>query len=146
MRRSLVPALIAVACCFPTPLVAQDSAERAAVQRVIAGYAQSVQSENLAAIEGAFAPGLHILTGASALHSWAEYRDQHLRPETARFRGLRYTHSGIETTIRGNVAWANFRWQMAGDGDTPAPALGRGTAVLEKLDGSWKIAVLHFSR
>jgi ketosteroid isomerase-like protein len=35
---------------------------------------------------------------------------------------------------------------MAGDGDTPAPMLGRATAVLEKLGGSWKIAVLHFSR
>ena len=145
MRPALIAGLIALAS-FTTPAAGQDTAERAAVQRVLSGYAQDIQSGNLASIEAAFAPGAHILTGTAALHSWAEYRDQNLKPETARFTGLRYTHSGIETTVRGTVAWANFRWQMAGTADTPAPVLGRGTAVLEKLEGTWKIAVLHFSK
>jgi ketosteroid isomerase-like protein len=125
---------------------APDNQERAAVQRVITGYATNLQSGNLAAIEAMFGPGLHILTGSSALHSWAEYRDQALNPEVARFTGLRYTHSGIETTVRGNVAWSNFRWQIAGTSDTPPPVLGRATAVLEKIDGAWKIVALHFSK
>jgi ketosteroid isomerase-like protein len=123
-----------------------DNQDRAAVQRVITGYATNVQSGNFAAIEATFGPGIHILTGSSALHSWAEYRDQALQPEIVRFTGLRYTHSGIETTVRGNVAWSNFRWQMAGTSENPPPVLGRGTAILEKLDGQWKIVALHFSK
>ena len=148
MRTSLMAGLLALSIAVPA-LGAQapsDTQERAAVQRVITGYATSVQAGDFAAVEAAFGPGLHILTGTSALHSWAEYRDQALRPEIARFKGPRYTHSGIETTVRGNVAWSNFRWQIAGTAEAPPPVLGRATAVLEKLDGQWKIVALHFSK
>ena len=145
--RMLLTALLLLALWCPARVVGQvDNQDRAAVQRVLTGYAANVQSGNFAAIEAVFGPGLHILTGSLALHSWAEYRDQVLQPEIARFTGLRYTHSGIETTVRGNTAWSNFRWQMAGPADTPAPVLGRATAVLEKLDGQWKIVALHFSK
>ena len=149
MRAYLMGGLLALSLAAPTLVAAQappDTQDRAAVQRVITGYATSVQAGDFAAVEAVFGPGLHILTGASALHSWAEYRDQALKPELARFAGLRYTHSGIETTVRGNVAWSNFRWQMAGTGDTPPPLLGRATAVLEKLEGQWRIVALHFSK
>ena len=149
MRTKLMAGLLALAFALPTLAVAQappDSRDRAAVQRVLTGYAASVQSGDYAAVEALFGPGLHILTGPLALHSWAEYRDQELKPAAARFGGLRYTHSGIETTVRGDVAWSNFRWQMAGTADTPPPVLGRATAVLERLDGQWKIVALHFSK
>ena len=149
MRATLMTGLLALTIGVPAPAVAQappDTQERAAVQRVITGFAANIQSGDFTAVEALFGPGLHILTGTSALHSWAEYRDQALRPEIATFPGLRYTHSGIETTVRGSVAWSNFRWQMAGTADTPPPVLGRATAVLEKLDGQWKIVALHFSK
>jgi ketosteroid isomerase-like protein len=147
MRGALMAGLTLLVLGTPAGAHAQvDNQDRAAVQRVLTGYAANVQSGNLSAVEAVFGSAPHILTGSSALHSWAEYRDQVLQPDIARFTGLRYTHSGIETTVRGNVAWSNFRWQMAGTAETPAPVLGRATAVLEKLEGQWKIVALHFSK
>jgi ketosteroid isomerase-like protein len=134
----------------PRSLLAQlpDTRERAAVQRLIVSYADSLQAGKLAAVEAMFLvdPNLHIVTGSAALHSWAEYRDQVLKPEMQRFTGLRYTHSGIEIVVKGDVAWCNFRWQMAGSSDKPEPVLGRATAVLLKVNGEWKITTLHLSQ
>ncbi len=64
----------------------------------------------------------------------------------ARYPNLRYAHTGVESSVRGNIAWAAFRWQMSSAGEGPAPVLGRGSAVLEKIDGRWRIAHLHLSR
>jgi ketosteroid isomerase-like protein len=144
-------ALIAFALLTPRALYAQvpDNRDRAAVQRVLVSYADNVQSGNLAAVEALFvAPGpeLHILYGDAHLHTFAEYRDPYLKPETQRFSGLRYTHSGIETVVHGDVASSVFRWQMAGSGSTPAPILGRASALLQKVNGEWKIVVLHLSK
>jgi hypothetical protein len=137
----------AVPVALPASLAAQDTAERAAVQRVLVAFANNVHTGRLAENEALFTPtGVHILTGDEALHSWAEYRDQQLAPELARYTGVRYAHTGVETSVRGGVAWAAFRWQMSGAGDGPAPVLGRATAVLEKIGEGWLIAHLHFSR
>ena len=151
MRPTHLAVLFLVACvaaaAFPASLSAQDTAERAAVQRVLVAFANNVHTGRLAENEALFTPtGVHILTGDEALHSWAEYRDQRLAPELARYTGVRYAHTGVETSVRGNIAWAAFRWQMSGAGDGPAPVLGRATAVLEKLGEGWLIAHLHFSR
>jgi hypothetical protein len=59
MRTSLTAGLLALAIGVPTLAAAQElpnTQERAAVQRVLAGYAQNVQSGNLAAVEALFAP------------------------------------------------------------------------------------------
>ncbi len=147
MRSPLLASMIALAFLVPATVNGQQSADRAAVQRVITAFADGIHTNALADIDALFAPsGVHILIDNQALHGWAEYRDFHLKPEMARYSGLRYAHTGIESSVRGNIAWAAFRWQMSSAGDGPAPVLGRGSAVLEKIDGSWKIAHLHLSR
>jgi len=142
----LTPMLM-LAFLVPVGAHAQSSAERTAVQRVITAFADAIHTDALNNIDALFAPsGVHILIDNQALHGWAEYRDYHLRPEMRLYSGLRYAHTGIESSIRGNIAWSAFRWQMSGTGDGPAPVLGRGTAVLENFDGQWLIAHLHLSR
>jgi len=142
----LTPMLM-VAFLVPVGAHAQSSSERTAVQRVITAFADGIHTDALSNIDALFAPsGVHILIDNQALHGWAEYRDYHLRPEMARYSDLRYAHTGIESSVRGNIAWSAFRWQMSGAGDGPAPVLGRGTAVLENFDGQWLIAHLHLSR
>jgi ketosteroid isomerase-like protein len=87
------------------------------------------------------------LTDTATTHGWAEYRDKFLKPELARYRELRFTHSAVEAQVRGNVAWVAFRRELAGETSSGVTRLsGRGTAVLEKLDGTWRIVHLHVSR
>ena len=89
---------------------------------------------------------LHILTNDATTHGWVEYRDGYLRPELARYPGLRYTHTAIEPVVRGNVAWVAFRRELSSSTAGAEPVQGRGTAVLEKRDGRWVIVHLHLSR
>lgn len=146
MRRPILYSLLALALLVPAAAKAQQNVERAAIHGVVSALADGIHTNQLGTIDQLFAPtGVHVLSGGSAFHGWTEYRDDLLRPRMASFAELRYAHTGIEASIRGNVAWVAFRWQMSTGGDGPAPMLGRGTAVLEKIDGSWLILHLHFS-
>jgi len=147
MRKSTLAVALMIAGMLPSIAQAQASDDRAAVQAVVTALADAVHQNALSNADQLFAPtGVHVLAGAAALHGWGEYRTEVLEPEMARYGNLRYAHTGVETSVRGNIAWTAFRWQMSSTGDGPAPALGRASAVLEKVDGSWKIAHLHFSR
>ena len=147
MRKLLLSTTLALAVLAPVSVQAQANQERAAVQSVLTAFANGIHTNSLADVAGLFAPsGVHIVVDNAALHGWGEYRDDYLAPEMARYADVRYAHTGIETSLRGNIAWSAFRWQMSSAGDGPAPVLGRGSAVLEKIDGAWKIAHLHMSR
>jgi hypothetical protein len=147
MPKSILTSIVVLALLLPAAASAQENPERAAVQQVIASLADGIHTNQLGNIDGLFAPrGVHIIVDDAALHGWAEYRDDYLMPEMARYPELRYAHTGIESSIRGNIAWVAFRWQMSSGGEGPAPVLGRGSAVLEKIDNRWLIAQLHVSR
>ena len=147
MPRPFLASMLVLAFLVPTSAHAQASADRAAVRRVITAFADGVHTGELTRIDALFAPsGVHILVDNTALHGWADYRDEHLKPAMVRYSSLRYAHTGIEVTLRGNIAWTAFRWQMSGAGEGSVPALGRGTAILEQIDGQWLIAHLHFSK
>ncbi len=147
MRRPMLTTMMALALVLPVTASAQQDSERAAVQRVITSLADGIHTNQLGNIDGLFAAsGLHIIVDDATLHGWGEYRDQLLIPQMARYPELRYAHTGVESSLRGNIAWVAFRWQMSTAGDGPAPLLGRGSAVLEKIDDRWLIAHLHLSR
>jgi ketosteroid isomerase-like protein len=121
--------------------------ERDAVRQVILDLATHIQTGNLSAIDSLFrGRGVHIVTDTVTTHGWTEYRDQHLKPELTRYTNLKFTHSAVEAQVRGNVAWVAFRQELTGDAPGPARTPGRGSAVLEKLDGKWRIVHLHVSR
>jgi len=90
--------------------------------------------------------GVHILADTAALHSWAEYREKLLKPDLARYGNLRVAHTGVEAQVRGGVAWVAFRQEIGGTPTSgPVQRVGRGSAVLEKLNGRWTIVHLHVS-
>jgi ketosteroid isomerase-like protein len=143
---SSILALVATA-----PLSAQRGTpdpEREAVRQLIMDLATHIQAGNLGAIDSLFrGRGVHILTDNATTHGWAEYRDAHLKPELSRYNNLKLTHSSVEPQVRGNVAWVAFRQELTGDTPTGAAQVsGRASAVLEKLDGRWRIVHLHVSR
>ncbi len=79
-------------------------------------------------------------------HGWADYRDNHLGPELEGFENFKYRYFAIEPQVRGDVAWSAFRYELSVDTSRGHTELeGRGTAVLEKMDGRWQIVHMHTS-
>ena len=143
--RAFALALLA-ATLFPGAAQAQVQSptdpERAAVQRVIVQLGELLQAGDLAAIEPLLRPRLHILTDNATTHGWAEYRDQYLAPEMDRIKAG-YAHTAVEASVRGDFAYVAFRRVFGKSG--PGTKEGRGTAVLEKLDGRWTIVHLQLA-
>jgi ketosteroid isomerase-like protein len=126
---------------------AQD-AERAAVRQVIEAVAAFEQAKNLPAMDTLFAPeqGVHIIEGAGVNHGWVDYRDNHIGPELEAFENFEYRYYAVEPQVRGDVAWASFRYELGADTQRGRLEFeGRGTAVLEKREGRWLIVHLHTS-
>ena len=90
--------------------------------------------------------GVHIIEGAGVNHGWEEYRDDHLEPELQAFQNLEYRYFAIEPQVRGNIAYAAFRYELSADTeDSQIDIEGRGTIILEKIEGQWKIVHIHTS-
>lgn len=131
----------------PIGLLAQtEEAER--VRAVVAALAQYSEDKNLAAMDTLYAPDawVRVLEGAGVNTGWIDYRDNHLGPELAEMKNLAYRHFEIEPQVRGNVAWAPFRYELGVDGaEGRVEVEGRGTAILERRGGRWLVVHLHTS-
>jgi ketosteroid isomerase-like protein len=128
--------------------VQSQSHEEQAVQHVLEAYAQFGQSGNIAGMDTLFAheSDVHIIEGAGVNHGWADYRDNHLKPELEHLENFQYRYYAVEPQVRGSIAWASFQYEVVAD--TPRGHVevdGRGTAVLEKRDGRWLMVHLHTS-
>lgn len=124
------------------------SADAEAVSEVVRAVASNIEAERLEALDTLFAPGrgVHIIEGSGVDHGWAEYRDHHLAPELEEMENLYYRHHGVEPQVRGDVAWASFQYELGADlDDERIEVEGRGTAILERLDGRWRVVHLHTS-
>lgn len=129
-------------------VAAQAEDATAEIRLTLERVAESFESGELDLLDDVFAPGpgVHIIEGAGVNHGWAEYRDEHLRPELEAFENFEYRYFAIEPVVRGDMAFAAFRYELsAALNGSPLNMEGRGTAVLELLEGRWKIVHLHTS-
>lgn len=122
--------------------------DEAAVRRTVEAVATLSAAKNLEGLDTIFAPDpwVQVIEGAGVNVGWTDYRDHHLRPELAEMEHFTYRFFEIEPQVRGDVAWAPFRYELATDTPQGHVAVeGRGTAVLEKHGGRWLIVHLHTS-
>lgn len=118
------------------------------VRSIIEGMAVLIESGDLDALGTIYAPGpgVHIIEGSGVNHGWEDYRDNHLRPELASYSNLSFRYFAIEPIVRDEVAFAAFRYELKAETQSgPLNVAGRGTLVLEKMLGSWKIVHSHTS-
>ena len=81
---------------------------------------------------------------------WQSYYD-HMAPEMALFEKPSYRLTDIRPFVSGDLAYATFTWAMDvtvisekfEGGRHPVSMNGKGTAVLSRVDGQWKIRHLH---
>jgi ketosteroid isomerase-like protein len=120
--------------------VAELEDDTLAVRRVLQALAAFTQTGDLAGLDTIYAPDawVQVVEGASVNRGWADYRDQHLKPELEEAEEFRYRFWAIEPQVRGTVAWASFQYEVSARlPQGPAAAEGRGTAVLERREGRW---------
>jgi len=149
LPRPTLPILFAAMTLAPLSGSAQTNADDVeAVRAVIESLARYAQEGDLDAMGALYAPGggVHIIEGSGVNHGWEDYRDHHLAPELASFKNFEYRYFSIEPVVRGDVAYTAFRYELKADTpDGHVEAEGRGTAVLERMDGAWKIVHTHTS-
>ena len=149
MKRTRCAALIVLAAGVGMPTLALAQADdEATVRAVVEALATYSQAGDWAGLDSLYAPGrgVHIIEGAGVNHGWADYRDDHLKPELAELENMQYRYYNVEPQIRGDVAWASFRYDFSAD--TPRGQVeieGRGTTILERLDGRWRVVHHHTS-
>lgn len=87
-----------------------------------------------------------VFEGGHANYGWTDYRDTHLAPEMKEMTNTKYDFSDIKTKVSGNMAYATMKYAISGDiGARHIEGAGLATAVLEKINGKWKIVHWHSS-
>ena len=130
-----------------TAATAQEN-EVAAIRALLEPVATSMQAGDMAALDAVYAPGggVHIIEGTGVNHGWIDYRDNHLGPELAAFENFTIRYFAIEPQVRGDVAYSAFRYELSADMNGEHIEIeGRGTAILERMAGQWKIVHTHTS-
>lgn len=118
------------------------------VRAVVSALAQYSVDKNLAAMDTLYAPAawVRVIEGAGVNTGWVDYRDNHLGPELAEMKNFTYRYYDIEPQVRGDVAWAPFRYELGVDGgEGRVEVEGRGTAILERRGARWLVVHLHTS-
>lgn len=143
----VVSALAVLGSVFPAGVQAQSPDEQQ-VTRVVEALASLSVAKNLAGLDTLYAPDawVRVIEGAGVNKGWLDYRDHHLGPELKEMENFKLRYFEVEPQVRGTVAWAPFRYELAADSPRGhAEAEGRGTAVLEKRNGRWLVVHLHTS-
>lgn len=87
-----------------------------------------------------------IFEGGHANYGWADYRDNHLVPEMKEIKNTKYEFTDIKPQVSGKLAYATMKYSIAGDVEgRHFENAGVATAVLEKINGNWKLVHFHSS-
>lgn len=138
------------------PLAAADSDPATqAVVKALETYAQAVTSNDLSRIKPLFVAGddFSYFEGTFVNIGWQSY-SEHMAPEMALFDKPSYRLTDIRPFVSGDLAYATFAWAMdvtvvsdkVEGGRHAVSMTGKGTAVLSRVDGQWKIRHLHTAR
>lgn len=118
---------------------------------VLQAYAKAIGEQDVAAMGKAVASegdAFTIFEGSGANVGWADYRDHHLAPEFANpdLKFQTYQYQDISTQSEGDLAFSTFSIKMeyTFKGEDKSRT-GRGTAIMKRQDGAWKIIHLHTS-
>lgn len=127
------------------------SPESRAVVETLESYAAAVASKDLARVKPLLnGNDFTYFEGTFVNVGWDSY-SSHMAPELAVFENPKYQLVDIHPFVSGDLAYATFTWSMdvtvkseqfAG-GKHPVSMTGKGTAVLSRLDGKWRIRHLH---
>ncbi len=132
---------------FDSTVAAQTGDEKA-VAEVLRKNADAFARNDMATLQKIWAndESVTVFEGGHANYGWTDYRDNHLAPEMKEMKNTKYEYSDIKTKVSGNMAYATMKYTIFGDIDKRhVDGAGLATAVLEKMNGGWKIVHWHSS-
>ncbi len=144
---AILVAALFVGLNFYSNVSAQTSEEKA-VAEVLRQNAAAFAKNDMATLEKiwANAESVTVFESGHANYGWADYRDNHLVPEMKEMKNTKYEYSDIKAKVSGNLAYATMKYTISGDiGTRHVDGAGLATAVLEKMNGKWKIVHWHSS-
>jgi hypothetical protein len=106
-----------------------------AVSVVLQRNAQAFERGDMGALDSIWAAddSVTLFESGHANYGWSDYRENHLKPEIAEMKNVKYRLSDIKPRVEGNTAWATFKYTIEADVHCKHVASGGlGTAVLEK--------------
>ena len=142
--------IVALALASPTGSAKAQPARAAAgdsarVASVLTAVFAAQERGDLAALDSLYAgESLTVIEGASINRGWTDFREHHLGPELKGIRNLQIRPSDIAVQVDGRTAWALFRYTQKGETATRTiDAVGRGTAIFERVGGRWVVRHYH---
>lgn len=132
------------------PALAKESVTHSEeeIQNIISQYRTALSKKNLKEMEKTVWPELMVVEGVHVNDSWADYRDHHIGPEMNDWQSfetlkpakiLKTITSPDQTVVSSEII---YRIKTKKE-TTDLKALE--TYVLRKDNGTWKIALIHFS-
>ncbi|MEW6732869.1 MAG: nuclear transport factor 2 family protein [Acidobacteriota bacterium] len=141
--------LLAVSSTLAHDPALHEQEEVAAVRKVLIDNARAFELGDLAKLEQLWAndKDVTVFEGGHVNKGWADYRDNHLKPELEELKNIKYTLSNIDAHVGSTTAWVRFEYSISGSTDKHGPFRGEGlgTVILEKREGKWRIVHWHSS-
>lgn len=128
--------------------VSAQTSEEKRVADVLRQNAAAFAANDLATMDKIWSSGAEVTVFESgyADYGWTEYRNHHLAPEMKEFKNTKYEYTDIKAKVSGNLAYATMKYTISADVNKKrVDSAGLATAVLEKMNGSWKIVHWHSS-
>lgn len=144
--KTVCSALLMVLFSVSTANAQSDDAQT--IRALLEAVAAYMQAGDMASLGDIYAPGrgVHIIEGSGVNHGWDDYRDNHLGPELNAYKNFTYKYLAIEPVVKGEFAFVALRYELTADTDSGHIEMeGRGTTVLEKMEGRWRIVHTHTS-
>ena len=145
MRRILTTALLmASAAAAPEPGHAQ-APDSAAVVAAVDAYHAALESGDTAAVRSLLTDDAIVQEGGG-IETRTEYFSHHLSADMAFAAAAPGERSVERVTVRGDVAWVASSSERSGTyRDRAIDMRGAELMVLRRVDGKWRIAVIHWS-
>jgi ketosteroid isomerase-like protein len=136
--------VISTACVFvASPLLAQT--DSAAVAATVVSYNRALANGDSAMALSLLADDAVILE-SGGIETRAEYRSHHLSSDIEFARSVKPVEAPLRVTVRGDVAWTTSTSVAQGQFRGRAVnSTGAELMVLTRINGSWKIAAIHWS-
>lgn len=122
-------------------------ADQAAVKDVLARYKSAIEKLDSTGTEQLFTADSLIFETGGVEGSYANYLAHHLGPELKEFKSFAFSDYKVDVRFEGPVAIAteSYNYRIVTRDGEIAERLGVATSVLKKVDGKWKIVLMHNS-
>lgn len=134
----------AVKASAPHPARAADEA---AVKAVLARYQAAIERLDARGTDVLFASDSAVFETGGSEGTYADYLANHLTPELAEFKSIRFRDYHVDVRFEGPIALAaeRYAYRIETRDGAIIDQIGVTTSVLKKIGGRWKIVVSHNS-